>query len=181
MAGHEGELLKTGKAWKIRFERQFEQDQAQVWAAIVRPGAMSRWFDETHMPEPLTLGGVIRFVHKAAGIESRGKITALDAPRLIGWIWISDFGPPAAMSFEVLPEGPGSRLILRQQVSDPPVTARTMAGWHKCLDRLQAMLGEASQDEMSWKELFEEVYRPKVAQAGLSVAQAGAPEPATRS
>ncbi len=56
MDGREGVLLKHGEDWEIRFERRLRHAPVKVWEAIVGPGAMTRWFDETHMPEPLTVG-----------------------------------------------------------------------------------------------------------------------------
>lgn len=179
MDGREGVLLKVGGEWEIRFERRLRHAPQKVWDAITAPGAMSRWFDETFMPDPLEVGATIRFVHSHVGMESRGEITALDPPRLIEWLWIGGFGPKSRMRWEIEPEGDGSRLIMRQQVADPPVTARTMAGWHKCLDRMEAILdgGEGRPDFESWIRLFEDTYKPKVAAAGITVPQAGAPEP----
>jgi uncharacterized protein YndB with AHSA1/START domain len=177
MDGRDGAVLKIGDDYEIRFERRLKHAPEKVWAAITGPGAMTKWFDETHMPDPLEIGASIRFVHSHVGMESRGEITALDPPRLIEWTWIGGFGPAARMSFEVLPNGDGSRLILRQQVADPPVTARTLAGWHKCLDRLQATLdgGDEPRDMAPWLKLFEETYKPKVLAAGITVPQSGAP------
>jgi uncharacterized protein YndB with AHSA1/START domain len=183
MDGREGVLLKHGDTYEIRFERRLDHPPAKVWAAIVGSGAMSRWFDETHMPDPLSVGATIRFVHKQAGMESQGEITALDPPRLIEWLWVGGFGPAARIRWEIEPDGSGSRLIMRQQVADPPVAARSMAGWHKCLDRMQAILdgGEETPDSEPWLRLFEAVYKPKVLAAGLTVPQVGAPEPPPKS
>ena len=180
MDGREGELLKTDGGWTMRFERRLDPAPDKVWTAIVGPGAMSRWFDETHMPDPLEVGANIRFVHAQFGMESRGEITALDPPRLIEWLWVSDFGPASRMRWEIKADGGGSRLILSQAVSDPPVTSRTMAGWHKCLDRMEAVLeGGGEPGGKTWLDLFETVYKPKVLAAGLTVPQVGAPEPKT--
>lgn len=177
MDGREGVLLKVGDDWEIRFERRLRHSPERVWAAITGPGEMSRWFDETFMPDPLKVGATIRFVHTYVGMESHGEITALDPPRLIEWLWIGGFGPASRMRWEIEPEGDGCRLVMRQQVADPPVTARSMAGWHKCLDRMQAILdgGEEKPDFQAWLKLFEETYKPKVLAAGLTVPQAGAP------
>jgi uncharacterized protein YndB with AHSA1/START domain len=178
MDGRQGVLLKIGDAWEIRFERRLRHAPDRVWAAITAPGAMSRWFDETLMPAPLEIGASIRFVHSYVGMESHGEITALDPPRLIEWLWIGGFGPASRMRWEIEADGEGCRLIMGQQIADPPVTARSMAGWHKCLDRLQAILdgGEEKPDFEAWLKLFEETYKPAVLEAGLTVPQAGAPE-----
>jgi len=183
MDGRLGVLLKHGDQWEIRFERRLRHAPAKVWAAITAPGAMSRWFDETSMPDPLEVGATIRFTHSYVGMESHGEITALEPPRLIEWNWIGGFGPASLMRWEIEPDGEGCRLIMRQQVADPPVTARSMAGWHKCLDRMQTILdgGEEKPDFDAWLKLFEETYKPRVLAAGLTVPQAGAPEPKTKS
>jgi uncharacterized protein YndB with AHSA1/START domain len=81
MDGREGALLKVDGDWEIRFERRLRHRPEQVWAAITGPGAMSRWFDETIMPDPLAVGASIRFTHSYAGMESHGEITALDIRR----------------------------------------------------------------------------------------------------
>jgi uncharacterized protein YndB with AHSA1/START domain len=183
MDGREGVLLKVDGDWEIRFERRLRHAPERVWAAITGPGEMSRWFDETVMPDPLEVGAKIRFVHSHVGMESHGEITALDPPRLIEWLWIGGFGPASRMRWEIEPGGENCTLIMRQQVADPPVTARSMAGWHKCLDRLEAILGggEEKPDFDAWLKLFEEIYKPKVLAAGVTVPQAGAPEPAKKS
>ena len=176
-----GELRRVGDEWQVQFERRIPAPQAKVWGAITGPGAMTRWFDETHMPDPLASGGEIRFVHTMAGVESRGYVTAVEAPRLLEFVWRSSFGPDARMSFEVLADGEESRLVLRQQLSDLAVAARSLAGWHVSLDKLQGVLGENASGQPGWAELFEQVYLPSVAGVGLSVPQAGAPAPKTTS
>jgi uncharacterized protein YndB with AHSA1/START domain len=182
MDGREGVLLKHGDTYEIRFERRLRHAPGKVWTAITAPGGMSRWFDETHMPDPLAVGATIRFVHSHLGTESQGEITALDPPRLIEWLWIGGFGPASRMRWEIEPDGPGSRLIMRQQVADPSVTARALAGWHRCLDRMQAVLDGREEPPAAgeWQRLFEAVYKPKVAAAGLTAPQAGKPEPTAK-
>lgn len=188
MDGRAGVLLKVEGAngessWEIRFERRLRHSPERVWAAIAGPGEMSRWFDETHMPDPVAVGAKIRFVHNRAGMESHGEITAIDPPRLIEWLWTGGFGPASRIRWEIEPDGEGSRLVMRQQAADPPVIARSMAGWHNCLDRMAAILDgrEAERDFEAWRRLFEDTYKPKVLAAGVTAPQAGAPEPATRS
>src|SRR5579872_4392981 len=65
MDERDGALLKQGDNWEIRFERRLRHPPQTVWDTITAPGAMSRWFDETVMPDPLTVGATIRFIHNA--------------------------------------------------------------------------------------------------------------------
>jgi len=137
---------------------------------------MSRWFDRTEFPDPLEVGAEIRFFHDAFGLESRGRITRLDPPRLIEWLWTADFTPPQPMSWAIEPAPGGSLLILRQKMADEGVIARTTAGWHVCLDRMQAALEDRpGQDHMtSWQPLFVR-YKAVAKAAGLAAEQQGAP------
>jgi uncharacterized protein YndB with AHSA1/START domain len=176
MDAREGAILKTGQGWEIRFERRLGHAPQKVWNAIVGPGQMSRWFDRTEFPAKLEVGATIRFFHDAFGMESQGRITRLEPPRLIEWMWTAAFAPDQLMSWEIVSEPDGCRLILRQQIADESLLGRTTAGWHVCLDRMQAALDdEASPSHMSsWPALFEH-YKAVLKGLGLQVEQQGAP------
>jgi uncharacterized protein YndB with AHSA1/START domain len=171
-----GAILKHDDSWEIRFERRLAHPAQAVWDAITGPGRMSLWFDRTEFPVPLEIGGVIRFFHDAVGLESRGRITALDPPRLIEWMWSSNFTPDQLMSWRIEPEGEGCRLILRQRMGDVTLVGRTTAGWHVCLDRMAAVLdGRPAGDHMTgWSPLFEH-YKGVLKAMGVSEEQQGAP------
>ncbi len=177
MEARDGAILKSAEGWEIRFERKLDHAPQKVWDAIVGPGAMSRWFDRTEFPTPLAVGADIRFFHDAFGLESRGHITRLEPPHLIEWLWAADFSPDQLMSWAIEPEGDGSRLILRQKMGDESVIARTTAGWHVCLDRMQAVLddtGSPAPQASGWPSLFER-YKDVLKGLGMTVEQQGAP------
>jgi uncharacterized protein YndB with AHSA1/START domain len=171
----DGAVKRAGQAWEIRFERGLAESPEAVWRAITGPGQMSRWFDETHMPEPLRVGEQIRFHHLNLGMDSLGEITALDPPRLIEWLWTSPLGPSARTAWQITPEGGGCRLHLAQWLVDESVLARTLAGWHVSLDRLQTVLAGAHEPAPAdWPALFERD-RAQAKAAGAVTPQVGAP------
>jgi hypothetical protein len=91
-------------------------------------------------------------------------------------MWTAAFAPDQLMSWEIIPETDGCRLILRQQIADESLLGRTTAGWHVCLDRMQAILdGQTAAEHMSsWPPLFEH-YKAVLAGLGVKTEQQGAP------
>ncbi len=135
MDAHDGAILKTEDGWEIRFERRLRHSPQKVWDAIVGPGQMSRWFDRTEFPDPIAVGGMIRFFHDAFNLQSCGKITAVEPPGPYRMAMVLRFHAHQWMSWRILPEGQGCRLIVRQKIADDSLIGRTAAGWHVCLDR----------------------------------------------
>ncbi len=176
MDGREGAILKIDGDWVIRFERRLKHAPERVWRAITGPGEMSRWFDQTEMPQPLKVGAVIRFYHSVVDQWSEGLITDLDPPRVIEWLWSSGFGPTNPMRWDITPEPDGCRLVMRQTVGDEVIIARTTAGWHVCLDRMQAAIEDApdSGGMDVWLPRFE-IYKARLPGLGVTTPQAGAP------
>lgn len=86
------------------------------------------------------------------------------------------FGPTNAMRWEIVPEDGGCRLIMRQTVGDDTILARTTAGWHVCLDRMQADIEDArdSGGMDVWRPLLEQ-YKKSLAELGITAPQQGAP------
>ena len=176
MDAHDGVILKSRDGWEIRFERRLNHSPRDVWNAIVGPGQMSRWFDRTEFPDPVAVGGVIHFFHDAVNQRSHGEITALEPPILSEWLWSADFAPDQPMSWRIRPNGEGSRLIVCQRIADQSLIGRTAAGWHVCLDRMQAVLdGQAAPEHMAdWPALFER-YKDTLRRLDVKVEQQGAP------
>ena len=176
MDGRDGAILQIDGAYEILFERRLKHPPQKVWDAIAGPGQMSRWFDKTEMPDPLAEGAEIRFYHSFGDQWSTGKITRLEPGQRIEWLWTAGFGPATPISWEIIPEPEGCRLVMRQRLDDPAILGRTAAGWHVCLDRMQAAIeGTPDPGGMDyWLPLFER-YKMDVAAAGITTPQLGAP------
>jgi uncharacterized protein YndB with AHSA1/START domain len=177
MDARDGAILKTQDGLVIHFERRLNHSPEMVWNAITGPGQMSQWFDRTEFPEKLEPGAHIRFFHDKFGLESRGRIVRVEPPRLIEWMWTALFAPDQLMRWEIVPEGQGCRLIVEQRMPDESLVGRTTAGWHACLDRMEAVLdGRPPNDHMTdWVSLFER-YKQALKDMGVTTPQQGAPE-----
>ena len=176
MDARDGAILKMQDGLVIHFERLLRHSPEKVWNAITGPGQMSLWFDRTEFPCPLQVGAEIRFFHDKFGMESKGRITKLEPQRLIEWMWVADFAPEQLMRWQIVPEAGGCRLILEQRMPDASLVGRTTAGWHVCLDRMEAALdGRDPGDHMTdWAPLFER-YSAQLREMGVITPQQGAP------
>ena len=95
-------------------------------------------------------------------------MTEFDPPHLFAFYWGDDH-----LRFELEPlAGPEDACLLRLTVllDSREKAARDGAGWHVCLDRLEARLGgsgESGEGE-DWRGLYEE-YRRRGAPAGAPI------------
>src|SRR3954453_11679881 len=114
----------------VRFERRLAHPVERVWRAVTEPGELAHWFP-AGVTVDLRVGGRIAF---AFGDD--GEVTELDPPRRFGFTWGEQ-----ALRFELEPAEDGSACVLRltSVLADRDAAARDAAGWHDCLDRLEAL------------------------------------------
>ncbi|MBV9607352.1 MAG: SRPBCC family protein [Solirubrobacterales bacterium] len=157
----------------LRFERRLSHPVETVWRAITESDELVHWFpsrvevDELHPGAGMTF----RFEHMPLeGMPSTisGRVTELDPPHLFAFYWGEDH-----LRFELEPvAGAEHACVLRLTVllDEREKAARDSAGWHVCLDRLDALLagrGEASEGQ-DWRGLYEE-YQRRGAPAGAPI------------
>jgi uncharacterized protein YndB with AHSA1/START domain len=113
----------------LRFERRLPHPVERVWRAVTEPSELARWFVAEAPWTP------------AAGEEfeahgERGRITALEPPRLIAWEWGVE-----RYAFELAPDGDGCRLVFTH-VFNPELGPgwQHAAGWETYLGRLDVHL-----------------------------------------
>ena len=113
----------------LRFERRLDARIERVWRAVTEPAELARWF-VAEVPWRPEEGEEFE-----AGGES-GRITALEPPRLIAWIWGVE-----RYSFELAPDGAGCVLTFTH-VFDPRLGPdwQHAAGWETYFNRLDAHL-----------------------------------------
>lgn len=156
----------------LRFERRLSQPVEVVWRAITESDELVHWFPCRVEVDELGPGAELtfRFEHmplKGAPTTMSGRVTDFDPPRLFSFYWGEDH-----LRFELEPAGDDACVLsLTVLLDSREKAARDGAGWHVCLDRLDARLagrGEASDGE-DWRGLYEEYQRRGV--------PAGAPIP----
>jgi hypothetical protein len=116
----------------LRLERRLPHSVERVWRALTEPEELAHWFPGG---EPL-------------------EVLVSDPPHVLAGRW---FGDP--LRLELHAEGDGCRLVLVQAFDDPDTSARTAAGWDRCVARLGALLGGAPMGEreslQGWPEAHE--------------------------
>jgi uncharacterized protein YndB with AHSA1/START domain len=156
----------------LRFERRLSHPVEVVWRAITESDELEHWFPSRVEVDELRPGAEMTFRFEEMPLEGvpstmSGRVTDYEPPRLFAFYWGEDH-----LRLELEPAG-GDACTLRLTVllDEREKAARDGAGWHVCLDNLEARLsgrGDASDGE-DWRGLYEEYQRRGV--------PAGAPIP----
>jgi uncharacterized protein YndB with AHSA1/START domain len=146
----------------LRFERQLRHPVERVWRAITDPAELESWFPSRVELGELALGARLHFVFETENVEPMdGQITELEPPRVLGFSWGSD-----QLRFELEPTAQGCQLVFSCTfTNDGLKAARDAAGWHVCLDRLEAQVDGRP---VAWgsNDRWQELHPAYVAQMG---------------
>ena len=131
-------LDTTGPKPAVRLERHLPDPPAVVWQAITEREQLKAWFPCDVIIEGgrWEVGAAITFPFPSEVIDMTltGKVLAVDEPRRLSYTW----GEDEVLSFELHPEGDGTRLVLTDELR-AGWAARNAAGWEDCLDRLAGL------------------------------------------
>lgn len=136
---------------RLTFERHYAADVGQVWAALTDPDRMRQWWAEAPRLD-LREGGefVLNWLNSDdEGFHpvARGRIAALDAPRLIEY----DTDIFGVLRFLLVPAGEGTDLAFTATLPlQPAWEAKMLAGWHWRFDALARALGGQPVDWEHW-------------------------------
>ena len=160
------EQLDDGR-WQLRFTRTLRHPPERVWEAITEPEHLAQWF-------PTTIEG-----ERAAGAPLcfsfpddqwpafDGEMIACEPTSLMELRW-----GPDVLRLELRPTPEGTELTLLDTLEDRGKAARDGAGWHTCLDALQAALDGHDHPRGAWSAVHEHY----VASFGPEAATIGPPE-----
>jgi len=134
MSAH-GTYTTIGGRPAVVFERRLHHPVDAIWPALTEPARLGQWFP-CGVELDLRAGGAMRFTFPD-GSELGGEVIDHDPPHRLAFLWGRDL-----LTFELAPDGPGSRLTLTHVLVEEgeDAAARTAAGWHVCLDDLHAAL-----------------------------------------
>jgi uncharacterized protein YndB with AHSA1/START domain len=128
-------LSAGGTRAAVRLERHLPDPPPVVWRAITDRAQLKEWFPCDVIVEGgrWEVGAAISFPFPAEVIDMTltGTVLAVDEPKLLSYTW----GEDEVLRFELHPDGPGTRLVLIDQLQ-ASAAARNAAGWDDCLDRL---------------------------------------------
>jgi uncharacterized protein YndB with AHSA1/START domain len=161
--------------WQLRFRRTLAHPQSKVWRAITEPEHLAHWF-------PTTIDG-----QRAAGAPLRFTFPGGEAPPFDGEMLT--FVPESVMELrwgpdvvriELQPLPDGTELTLLDTLEERGKAARDSAGWHTCLDALEASL-EPDPDARGRLDDWRELHRHYVESFGPEAATIGPPDPGASS
>jgi uncharacterized protein YndB with AHSA1/START domain len=142
----------------LRFERRLAHPPEKVWKALTDPSELTHWFpqdlDGTFEP-----GAKLRFAFRGEPpvldgnviADFTGEVLELDPPRLLAYSWGED-----VLRWSLTPDGDGCLLVFTDTFRELGKAARDGAGWHVCLEGLEALLaGKPAPAAARWKELYD--------------------------
>ncbi|MDX3235557.1 SRPBCC family protein [Streptomyces sp. ME03-5709C] len=131
-----GETLTTADGRTVlRMERRLAHPPHKVWRALTDPGHLSQWFPSDVELEPRR-GGKVRFPFRhGEGETLEGEVTEWDPPHVLAYTWDDDL-----LRWELVPESPGTVLVLAHTFADRAGAASFAAGWDACIARVDPVL-----------------------------------------
>ncbi|MDP9148451.1 MAG: SRPBCC domain-containing protein [Myxococcota bacterium] len=129
----------------LRFDELFARPIDVVWRVVTDPRMLTRWLMDNDF-EP-RIGH--RFTLRDPPTTTwRGwvdcEVLELDPPRRMVWSWDGggDGETPTRVVFELRPEGPGTRFVLRHEGDGLPAQRRSLeGGWRRKVELLARVLG----------------------------------------
>lgn len=118
----------------VRVERRYPHPIEKVWRAVTTSEHLGRWF-----PSPVEIdlrpGGAMRFAAFDGDTGAVGVVEVVEAPRRLVFTWGSD-----RLTFELTPDGDGSKFSLVHSFDDRFGAASFATGWELCLAGLRNVL-----------------------------------------
>jgi uncharacterized protein YndB with AHSA1/START domain len=143
-------IEKVNEHYIARFQRHLNHSVDEVWSYLTHNQKLSQWFSELRVKE-LQKGGYIEF---DMGDGSFEKMEILDYKEnsKLEYTWGND-----VVRFELSPEEEGCQLVMIESIKTiTEHTPRDLAGWHVCLDVIEALLnGNTIVREEEWAHWYE--------------------------
>jgi uncharacterized protein YndB with AHSA1/START domain len=137
--------------WQLRFTRTVGHPIEKVWRAVTEPQHLALWFPSTIEGER-EAGARLKFSFPGGTVDPiGGEMLAYDPPSLLELRWGTD-----VLRIELRPVDDGTELTLVDVLDDLGKGVRDGAGWHTCLDALEAALNgsESARRQLGrWAEL----------------------------
>jgi uncharacterized protein YndB with AHSA1/START domain len=160
------EALDDGR-WQLRFVRELSHAPEKVWRALVEPQHLAAWMP-ARMEGERREGAPLRFVFpEEPSYESLGEMRVFEPPSLLEYSWEDE-----VLRFELRPTERGCELTFLTRFEEVGKASRDAAGWHVCLDQLEAHLDGVEPDwkaEDRWRPLnarYRELFGPEASTIG---------------
>ncbi|MDR6552450.1 SRPBCC family protein [Paenibacillus qinlingensis] len=129
------DLQPVQGGYVARYERHWPHDVKAVWSWLTENDKLTQWFPELEVEE-LRVGSVIHF-HMPDETSIPMEILELTTHRVLAFTWDED-----RVRFELQAEPDGGCLFVFSEFLHRITehTPRDLAGWHVCLDVIEALL-----------------------------------------
>ncbi|ANU10237.1 activator of Hsp90 ATPase 1 family protein [Planococcus antarcticus DSM 14505] len=148
------EVTQTEQGYMATFDRKLTHGPEQVWRMLTDNQKIHQWFSGLQLEKPGE-GGYLSF-DTGHGNYKELAITDFEEKKRLGFEWGQDH-----VLFELIPEGEETRLKLVEKIlvfTDH--TPKDVAGWHVCLDVLEALLDKKGIERtLEWEHWFPEYKR----------------------
>jgi uncharacterized protein YndB with AHSA1/START domain len=161
--------------WQLRFTRKLAHPVEKVWSAISEPEHLASWFPTTIEGDRRT-GAKLTFSFPSGEAPAmEGEMLAYQPDSVMELTW-----GPDVVRIELRPVGDGTELTLLDTLNERGKAARDGAGWHVCLDALEAEL-DGDEHPRSSMDAWSRVHPRYVESFGPEAATIGPPEGVTSS
>ncbi len=155
----------------LRFTRTYAHPIDKVWQAVSDNEHLQAWFPHRIIGDLLTPGAELQFESSADGMQPfEGRVLRAEPPHLLEFMWDTD-----VIRFELRPDPDGCTFTLTDVISVLGKAARDGAGWHTCLDFLEATL-DGVVPSFTTTERWGEVHGDYVKVFGPEASSIGPPE-----
>jgi uncharacterized protein YndB with AHSA1/START domain len=166
----EDEPARTGP-FVVYFELGLAATADEVWSALTEADGLNRWFPQD-VQVALQPEGKMRFCYPKGqqdqdGAFFEGRVLEVEPERVFAFDWGTD-----VLRCELRPSRDGCLLIFTDTFAELGKAARDAAGWHVCLEALEAYLDETTPPPAG---RWQQVYPGYVERFGPEAATIGSP------
>ncbi|CAL9587499.1 hypothetical protein SUDANB121_05187 [Nocardiopsis dassonvillei] len=145
-------VRRTDGGWELRFRRRLAHGREKVWRALTESAHLAHWLPCDIVGERRAGAAIeLPFWPSDTGPDGdgepplHGRIRVWDPPSVFEWTWDGD-----VLRWE-LEEADGGTLLTftTLTVPDPEGAAGTAAGFHVCLEYLEALLDTGTADHLA--------------------------------
>lgn len=154
-------IQEENASYTARFDRHFNHAVEEVWSMLTDNEKLQQWFAELRIAD-LRKGGLIQFdLQDGTFIDM--QIVDYEPSKVLAFEWGEDIA-----RFELSPVSDGCQLTFIETISSfTEQTIKDLAGWHVCLDVIEAILDGrtiARKDEwktwyVKYEELLQEIMK----------------------
>ncbi|WP_342599540.1 SRPBCC family protein [Psychrobacillus sp. FSL H8-0483] len=127
-------IQKESEIYTARYERHFHHSVEEVWSMLTDNEKLQQWFTELQVVD-LRNGGLIKFDMQDGNFIDM-KILDYEAFKILAFEWGEDIA-----RFELSSVNDGCQLTFIETISSfSEQKVKDLAGWHVCLDVIEAIL-----------------------------------------